>query len=158
MTVQRFVHEGRQLFQARNTSPQAQANWEAFIIKNGLEMFRTLESMDAKLTAIIDVAKSRVQLPVAQPITEPSRLLNGPLTVTLQQSEHNSWIVRAGDRYENELGWDEALGCIAAIILRPNNVPYLRDAEQHKAFEDSLKRPIPESELLEIPTEAGGER
>lgn len=47
--------------------------------------------------------------------------------------------VQCGDRWEDELQFDEALGVIAGWLINgPTQLPYLKDPSQHKAFDDQL--------------------
>lgn len=47
------------------------------------------------------------------------------------------WKVTWGDKWEDHLGADEALGVVAVIIFGGETVPrYLRNTEQHAAWDE----------------------
>jgi hypothetical protein len=64
--------------------------------------------------------------------------------------ENNKFTVRVADRYQDELCWDEALGCLARLVINGPKDGGLRTSDQHAAYKQYLTRPISEDQVLGI--------
>lgn len=62
-------------------------------------------------------------------------------TLTIERTESNSFTIRQGDRYADQLGWDEAIGLVCALMVphNPGNLAWMKTAEQHQAFWDAMR-------------------
>lgn len=54
-------------------------------------------------------------------------------TITIVRKDHNSFTVHAHGRVAQQLGWDEALGCVAALLIPAQGqvrIPYMQTPMQ----------------------------
>jgi hypothetical protein len=68
--------------------------------------------------------------------------------------ENNKFTVRVGDRWLDQLCWDEALGVLATLVIKGPEGAGLRNEEEHARFKAWLSRPIPEGKFLSTATDA----
>jgi hypothetical protein len=55
----------------------------------------------------------------------------------VQSVGQTTWAIYFGDRYDDQLTWDETLGCVASILLG-NDPKYLRTKEEWEAWKKRL--------------------
>lgn len=58
------------------------------------------------------------------------------MKLEIEKTADRGWLVRYGERWEDQLGFDEALGvCAKFIISGPDElIPYLKTDAQHEAL------------------------
>jgi hypothetical protein len=71
-------------------------------------------------------------------MTERTHRILGPDDEVKLQKLGNRWTVTYGAHWEDELGWDEALGVMASILLG-KSPQYLRTAEEHAALDSRYR-------------------
>lgn len=67
--------------------------------------------------------------------------------IIIEKLEHGYNVIQ-GDKYSDQLGWDEMLGTIAALTM-PKSLPcvsWLKTKEEHEAWRNSLSPQVPKLE------------
>lgn len=67
-------------------------------------------------------------------------------TIKIEKLEGGAFNVVQGDRYSDQLGYDEMLGLVSALTIakEPNCLRWMQTKEEHAAWKNSLSPKLPE--------------